>query len=158
MKSSTKISFVVLLAFVPLGGCASDDTSDDLPVHYMINAGPKPVAPFSHAVEAGGFVFITGQMPTDPADPDAPLPEGVQAQTRRVMENLKIVLEGVGLGLENVTMARVYLTNFERDYDALNEIWPEFFAAGKLPARTAIGVNGLAVGALVEVDLVAKRP
>ena len=126
-------------------------------IYHMIASGPRPVAPFSHAVEAGGFVFITGQMPTDPAAPDAPLPEGVEAQTRRVVENLKVVLEGVGLTLADVTMARIYLTQFERDYAALNAIWPSFFEAGKLPARTTVGVTGLAVGALVEIDLVARR-
>lgn len=124
----------------------------------MVNSGPRPVAPFSHAVEADGWVFVTGQMPTDPAAPDAPLPEGVAAQTRRVMQNLAIVLEGIGLGFEHVTMARIYLTQFERDYAALNAIWPGFFTPGKLPARTTIGVTALAVGALVEIDLIAKRP
>lgn len=129
-----------------------------LPEHFMISGGPRPVAPFSHAVEANGFVFITGQMPTDPAAPDAPLPEGVEAQTRRVMDNLRIVLDGVGLGLENIVMARIYLTEFDRDYAALNALWPSFFEQGKLPARTTVGVTGLAVGALVEIDLVAARP
>jgi 2-iminobutanoate/2-iminopropanoate deaminase len=129
-----------------------------LPIYHMISSGPPPVAPFSHAVEADGWVFITGQMPTDPAAPDAPLPEGVEAQTKRVMENLKVVLGGVGLGLEHVTMARIYLTQFERDYAALNAAWPSFFEQGKLPARTTVGVTALAVGALVEIDLVARRP
>lgn len=127
-------------------------------LHHMISAGPRPVAPFSHAVESEGWVFVTGQMPTDPAAPEAPLPEGIEAQTKRVLENLKIVLGGIGLGLEHVTMARIYLTRFERDYAALNALWPSFFEAGKLPARTTIGVTALAVGALVEIDLVAKRP
>lgn len=129
-----------------------------LPIHHLVNSGPRPVAPFSHAVEADGWVFVTGQMPTDPAAPDAPLPEGIEAQTHRVMANLAIVLEGIGLGFEHVTMARIYLTQFERDYAALNALWPSFFAPGKLPARTTIGVTALAVGALVEIDLVAKRP
>ena len=129
-----------------------------LPIHHVIAAGPRPVAPFSHAVEADGFVFVTGQMPTDPAAPDAPLPDGVEAQTRRVIENLKIVLGGIGLGLEHVVMARIYLTQFERDYAALNALWPSFFETGKLPARTTVGVTALAVGALVEIDLVARRP
>lgn len=129
-----------------------------LPIHHVISAGPRPVAPFSHAVEADGFVFVTGQMPTDPAAPDAPLPEGVEAQTRRVFENLCIVLAGVGLGLEHVVMARIYLAEFRRDYAALNRIWPEFWAPGKLPARTTVGVTALAVDALVEIDLVARRP
>lgn len=129
-----------------------------LPIHHLVNSGPRPVAPFSHAVEADGWVFVTGQMPTDPAAPDAPLPEGIEAQTRRVMANLAIVLKGIGLSFEHVTMARIYLTQFERDYAALNALWPSFFTPGKLPARTTIGVTALAVGALVEIDLVAKRP
>lgn len=129
-----------------------------LPIHHVIASGPRPVAPFSHAVEADGFVFVTGQMPTDPAAPDAPLPEGIEAQTKRVIENLKIVLGGVGLGLEHVVMARIYLTHFERDYAGLNALWPGFWAEGQLPARTTVGVTALAVGALVEIDLVAKRP
>lgn len=127
-------------------------------IHHMVSSGPQPVAPFSHAVETDGWVFITGQMPTDPANADAPLPEGVEAQTRRVMDNLRIILSGIGLGLEHVTMARIYLTEFERDYAALNALWPSFFEPGKLPARTTVGVTALAVGALVEIDLVAKRP
>ena len=129
-----------------------------LPIHHMISGGPQPVAPFSHAVEADGFVFITGQMPTDPDAPDAPLPAGIEAQTLRVIGNLRLILAGVGLGLEHVAMARIYLTEFHRDYAALNALWPSFFEVGKLPARTTVGVTALAVGALVEIDLIARRP
>ena len=129
-----------------------------LPLHHMIAQGPRPVAPFSHAVEADGWVFITGQMPTDPEAPDAPLPEGIEAQTKRVMENLILVLSGLGLTLDNVTMARVYLTEFKRDYAAMNATYRAFFAEGRLPARTCVGVSGLAVDALVEIDLIARRP
>jgi 2-iminobutanoate/2-iminopropanoate deaminase len=127
-------------------------------MHHMVASGPRPVARFSHAVEADGFVFVSGQMPTDPAAPDAPLPEGIEAQTRRVIDNLKLILDGIGLGLEHVTMVRIYLTAFERDYAALNDLWPSFFEPGKLPARTTVGVTALAVGSLVEIDLVARRP
>jgi 2-iminobutanoate/2-iminopropanoate deaminase len=129
-----------------------------MPIHHVVATGPRPVAPFSHTVEANGLVFVTGQMPTDPAAPDAPLPAGIEAQTRRVIDNLKIVLGGIGLGLENVVMVRIYLTQFERDYAALNALWTSYFTAGKLPARTTVGVTALAVGALVEIDLVAARP
>jgi reactive intermediate/imine deaminase len=129
-----------------------------LPLHHMIAAGPRPVAPFSHAVEADGWVFVTGQMPTDPAAPDAPLPEGIEAQTRRVMANLEIVLSGIGLGWENVTFIRIYLTQFERDYAAMNAVYQTYFEPGKLPGRTTVGVTALAVGALVEIDLIARRP
>jgi 2-iminobutanoate/2-iminopropanoate deaminase len=126
--------------------------------HLMIQNAPTPVAPFSHAVAADGWLFVTGQMPTDPADDAAPLPEGVEAQTRRVVENLKLVLAGGGSALDHVVFARVYLTHFERDYAAMNEVWRSYFAPGKLPARTCIGVTGLARGALVEIDLLARRP
>lgn len=129
-----------------------------LPIHHMIATGPRPVAPFSHAVEADGWVFVTGQMPTDPQAPDAPLPEGIEAQTLRVMDNLRLVLAGIGLSLENVTFVRIYLTHFERDYAAMNETYKSYFEEGKLPGRTTIGVTGLAVGALVEIDMIARRP
>ncbi|WP_296604591.1 RidA family protein [Roseibium sp.] len=129
-----------------------------LPIHHMIDQAPQPVAPFSHAVEIDGWVFVTGQMPTLPDDPDAPLPEGIEAQTVRVMENLKLVLGGLELSLENTTFIRVYLTEFKRDYQAMNDTYRSFFEPGKLPGRTCIGVSGLAVDALVEIDLIARRP
>jgi reactive intermediate/imine deaminase len=123
----------------------------------MTPRAPTPVAPFSHATAADGWLFVTGQMPTDPQDDGAPLPEGIGAQTRRVIENLKIVLAGCGSTLDQVVFARVYLTHFERDYGAMNAIYKSYFAAGRLPSRTCIGVTGLARGALVEIDLVARR-
>ena len=129
-----------------------------LPQFIMVDKAPKPVATFSHAAEVDGWVFLTGQMPTWPGQPDKALPEGADAQTRRVMDNLKLVLDGVGLGLENVVQARVYITHFERDYEIMNQAYQSYFAPGKLPARTCIGVTGLAVGALVEIDVVARRP
>jgi reactive intermediate/imine deaminase len=124
----------------------------------MIDAAPQPVATFSHAAEIDGWVFLTGQMPTWPGEPDRTLPDGVTAQTQRVMDNLILVLEGLGLGLENVAQARIYLTEFDRDYADMNAAYKSYFDDGKLPARTCIGVTGLAVGALVEIDVTAKRP
>jgi 2-iminobutanoate/2-iminopropanoate deaminase len=124
---------------------------------HMIKGAPTPVAPFSHAVEVDGFVFLTGQMPTMPDDDAAPLPAGIEAQTRRVMDNLILVLGGVGLGLEHVVSVRAYLTRFEQDYAAMNAVYRGYFPADRLPARTCIGVTGLARGALVEIDFVARR-
>ena len=124
----------------------------------MISGGPRPVAPFSHAVETDGWVILTGQMPTDPQAPDAALPDGIEAQTRRVMENLEIVLTGVGLDLSHVVQCRCFLTEFERDYAAFNETYQTYFPEDRRPARTTVGVTALAVGALVEIDCVARRP
>jgi len=128
-----------------------------LPVLHMIDAAPTPVAPFSHAVESDGWVFVTGQMPTDPVDDEKALPEGIVDQTKRVMDNLIIVLKGLDLSLECVVQARVYLTEFKRDYAVMNETYAAYFPAGRLPARTCIGVTALARDALVEIDLLAKR-
>ncbi|HUC73614.1 MAG TPA: RidA family protein [Stellaceae bacterium] len=123
----------------------------------MVAGAPNPVAPFSHATAVDGWLFATGQMPTDPEDDDAPLPEGIEAQTRRVIGNLQRVLAGAGSALDEVVFARVYLTHFERDYAAMNTVYQSYFAPGKLPARTCIGVTALARGALVEIDLLARR-
>ena len=124
---------------------------------HMIPGGPKPVAPFSHAVEVDGFVFVTGQMPDTPETPGV-LPEGIEAQTRNVVSNLRTVLAGLGLSLEHVVMARIYLTRFSQDYEAMNQVYRSFFSEGRLPARTCVGVTGLAYDALIEIHLVAKRP
>src|ERR1700676_2412249 len=123
----------------------------------MVDAAPTPVAPFSHAVEAGGWLFVTGQMPTIPHDDNAPLPEGVVAQTQQVMNNLALVLDGAGYTWSEVVSVRAFLTEFERDYPLFNEAYRQHFPAGRLPARTCIGVTGLARKALVEIDLIARR-
>jgi 2-iminobutanoate/2-iminopropanoate deaminase len=127
-----------------------------MPMFMMVKGAPDPVAPFSHAVEVDGWVFVTGQLPLG-AVTSAPIPEGIEAQTHRVMENLKRVLAGCGLGLENVVAARVFLTHFEEDYERMNAMYAGYFAAGKLPARTCVGVTALARGARVEIDLIARR-
>ena len=127
------------------------------PLFHMIAGAPAPVAPFSHAVEADGWVFLTGQMPTLPDNDSAPLPDGIEAQTRRVMDNLIIVLRGLGLGLQHVVNVRAYLTRFDQDYAPMNAVYRSYFPPDRLPARTCVGVTGLARGALVEIDLVARR-
>ena len=124
----------------------------------MIPGAPTPVAPFSHLVEVDGWAFVTGQMPTDPQDDAAPLPAGIEAQTRRVMDNLLLVLEGAGLRLEHVVAARAFLTHFERDYGPMNDVYRSYFSEGRLPARTCVGVTALARNALVEIDFIARRP
>ena len=128
------------------------------PLFHMVAAGPSPGAPFSHAAEADGWVFLTGQMPTDPDDNSRPLPQGIEAQTRRVMDNLTIVLGGLGLGLEQVVSVRVFLTRFGDDYEAMNRTYASYFAADRRPARTCVGVSGLARDARVEIDMIARRP
>ncbi len=129
-----------------------------MPDFHLFSSGPRPVAPFSHAVESDGWVILTGQMPTDPEAPDDPLPDGIEAQTRRVMKNLELILGELDLDLSHILQCRCFLTAFERDYAVFNETYKSFFPADRLPARTTVGVTALAVGALVEIDCIAKRP
>lgn len=128
------------------------------PRFHFFERAAVPVAPFSHAVECDGWVQLTGQMPTDPNDDTAPLPEGIEAQTRRVMDNLIIVLDELGLDLSHVLSCRIFLTEFKRDYEAMNAVYKSYFPPDRLPARTTVGVTGLARDALVEIDMVARRP
>ena len=125
---------------------------------HMIDGAPEPVAPFSHATEAGGWVFVTGQMPTHPGRPDAALPYGIEAQTRQVIDNLCRVLRGLSLSLPDVVRTGAYLTHFDEDYAIFNEVYRSYFEPGRLPARTCIGVTALARGARVEIDFIARRP
>ena len=97
-------------------------------------------------------------MPFVDASIDSPYPHGIEAQTHAVMRNLAVVLNGIGLGLDDVLQARVFLAHFDDDYDAMNAVYASYFAAGRRPARTCVGVTGLAKGARVEIDFVARRP
>lgn len=112
---------------------------------------PPGVAPFSHAMRWGDLLFVTGQMPTDPKT--GMLVAGdVVAQAEQVRRNLEAVLAQCGAILDDALMVRVYLTDFA-DYDAFNTAYRNWFH-GSLPARTCVGVTGLALGARVEIDLI----
>ena len=123
--------------------------------HLVFDDGPKRVGPFSHAVKAGDFLFVTGQMPTLINDPKKLIEGDIIIQTHQVMKNLKTVLTAANSSLKDVVFVRIYLVNFQ-DFDKMNAVYQTYFASDKLPARTCIGVTGLAVGASVEIDLIAK--
>lgn len=111
-----------------------------------------PVAPYSHAVRAGDFLFVTGQLAEDPETGDV-LRVSIAEQTTRVMENLNLVLNHAGTGFDKVVMARIFLTDF-RDYAVVNEIYASYCTPGRLPGRTTVGVLGLAGLGDVEIDLI----
>ena len=123
--------------------------------HLSFSSAPQKVAPFSHAVRAGEYLFITGQMPTLKNDSTKLVDGGIEAQTHQVMKNLLKVLDAAGSSLEKVIFARVYLVNFG-DFEKMNKVYASYFEKDKLPARTCIGVTGLAVGASVEIDFIAS--
>lgn len=124
---------------------------------HIVAGLPPSMSPSSHAVEAGEFVFLTGQFGRNLDDPGAPLPEGIAAQTEQTLRNMDRVLQSLGLTMSSVVSARVFLTHFRRDYDAMNQVYAGFFHPDHRPTRTCVGVTDLVRDALVEIDCVAKR-
>ena len=115
---------------------------------------PPPTAAYSHAVRAGDYLFVTGQLGVDPRTNQL-VPGGTVAQTHQVMRNLQSVLRGAGTTLARAVMVRIYLTNFA-DYPVMNATYATYFEPGKLPARTTVGVTALALGGAVEIDLIVR--
>ena len=114
---------------------------------------PAAVGPYSQAVELNGTLFVSGQLPTDPAT--GQMPDGVEAQTRRSLDNLGYVLEEAGLGFGDVVKTTVLLTDIA-DFGAMNAVYAEYFKGDK-PARVCYQVAALPKGAKVEIDAVAGK-
>jgi 2-iminobutanoate/2-iminopropanoate deaminase len=113
---------------------------------------PKAIGPYEQAIKVGEFVYTAGQIPIDPQTGN--LVEGdIAAQTRRVLENLKSVLEAAGSSLDRVVKATVFLKNMA-DFAAMNEVYAEYLGKTK-PARSTVAVAELPRGALIEIDFVA---
>src|SRR5271165_3335254 len=116
------------------------------------NDGPKAIGPYSQAIKANGFIFVSGQIPIDPATQQ--LIEGdVAAQTERVLKNLSAILKSVGSSLQNVVKAGVFLKNMS-DFAAMNEVYGHYFTAAP-PARATVEVARLPKDVLVEIDVIA---
>lgn len=115
---------------------------------------PAPIGPYRQALIAHGrFVFVSGQIGLTP---EGVLVEGIQAQTRQALENLRAILEAAGAGLQHVVKTTVFLRSLQ-DFAAMNEVYAEYFGA-TLPARTTVEVSGLPRGALVEIEAIAVVP
>ncbi len=127
------------------------------PIFHLVPGVPSPVAPYSHAVQVGSWLFVTGQLPINPDHESAPLPEGIEAQTQLTFSNLERVLAAADFRLDHVISVRVFLTRFQRDYHRMNQVYQGYFDSDRRPARTCVGVTDLARDALVEIDLVACR-
>lgn len=115
----------------------------------MAEGGPAPAGPYSHAVVANGFVYISGQGPVNPETGD--MPDGFTDQVRQTLQNVQTILEAAGTSLDNVVKVNAYVTDLTR-FAEFNEVYKEFFQNDQ-PARTTVGANLL--GFLVEVDCVA---
>jgi 2-iminobutanoate/2-iminopropanoate deaminase len=113
---------------------------------------PKAIGPYEQAIVVGEFVYASGQIPLDPQTGNL-VEGGIAVQTRRVMENLKAVLQAAGSSLDRVVKATVFLKNIG-DFTAMNEVYGEYLGHAK-PTRSTVAVADLPRGALVEIDLIA---
>ncbi len=111
-----------------------------------------PLGPFPHAIRAGDFLFVTGQLAEDPETGEV-VAGSIDQQVRRVMDNLKLVLEHAGTSFDKAVMARIFITDL-RYLQTVNEIYSSYFESNRLPCRTTIGVVGLAGLGHVEIDLI----
>jgi 2-iminobutanoate/2-iminopropanoate deaminase len=142
-----------LLAGVLLNGLLSPQPAHMVKQVIFTDKAPRPIGPYSQAVQSGDFVFISGQIGIDPATGNVTgTPE---EQTTRAMENLRAVLQESGLGFRDVVQTRVYLVNMS-DWTAVNGIYSAYFT-DNYPARAAVQVSGLPKGAAVEIEMVAQK-
>ena len=116
---------------------------------------PKAVGPYSQGIRTGGLLFSSGQIPIDPAS-GALVSGPIEEQTRRVMENLRAVLEAAGTNFGDVVRTTIYLTNLS-DFAKVNAIYASYFPSAP-PARSTVQVAALPLGASIEIDLIAKAP
>jgi 2-iminobutanoate/2-iminopropanoate deaminase len=114
---------------------------------------PKPVGPYSQAVISGGFVFVSGQIPIDPATSKL-VEGGIEAQTVQVLENLQAILESINLTLNDVVKTSVFFSDLS-DFQSFNMVYSRYFEVNP-PARTTVQA-GLMAGVLLEIDAVAKK-
>ena len=116
---------------------------------------PRAIGPYSQAMKFGEMLYISGQLPLDPATGQLSAPD-IEGQTRRVLENLKAILEFAGGGTASVVKTTVYLTSL-LDFEMMNEVYAEYFPF-RPPARSTVEVAALPKGALVEIDAIAILP
>ena len=115
---------------------------------------PAAIGPYSQAIKVGGLVFVSGQLPIDPAT-GAFAEGGIKELTRQSLTNMKAILEEAGTSMANVVKTTVFLADMN-DFAAMNEVYAEFFAA-PFPARSAVAVKTLPKGALVEIECIAQE-
>ena len=114
--------------------------------------GP-PTRPFSPAVKVGNLLYLAGQIGTPPDASGAPVAGGIAAETKQTMENIKDVLAKTGSDLDHVVKCTVFMADM-KEWDAMNAVYRTYFKDGKFPARSALGANGLALNARVEIECI----
>lgn len=139
-----------LLVVAGAGSCLAGEAAVE---YHSAASSAERQLPFSDAVRVGDLVFLSGKIGVDPETLEL-VPGGIQAETRQIMENLSSSLERVGLSMENVVKCTVFIADIS-EWAALNEIYVQYFPPDRLPARSALGANGLALGARAEIECIA---
>lgn len=119
------------------------------------NNAPAPIGPYSQAIAAGNFLFISGQIPLDPLTGEL-IGENVQAETRQVMENIKAILTASGLGFDHVVKTSIFLTDMQ-SFAQVNQVYGNYFTE-QFPARETVQVAGLPKNVNVEISVIAIKP
>ncbi len=153
MKTSHIIVAVVCCCLLPASGAgAQQATKQETKVEYFKT--PRPMAlPFSDAVRVGNILYLSGEIGLDYATMKL-VPGGIQAETKQAMENIKTTLEKYGSSMDNVFKCTVIITDV-KEWPLMNEVYVTYFKKDRLPARSAIGANGLALGAKIEIECLA---
>jgi len=141
-------------AFVTLASSADAAPSRPIVEHFPSPSLNGQRLPFSSAVRVGDTLYLSGQIGNGP---DEKLPDGIEAQTKQAMENIGAVLKRAGVGYDRIFHCTAFLSDV-KDWPAFNRVYVGYFPDGPLPARSAVGVNGLALGALLELECQAYAP
>lgn len=160
MNTRTLGLAAALLGAFTLSGCENADDDEHEPrrvdVEYLTPFG-APTRPFSPAVRVGDLIFLSGQVGrTGAAAGDTSAASGIEAETRQTMENIKRVVEAVGSSMDKIVKCTVMMADMA-EWDRMNSVYLTYFTEGHLPARSAFGANGLALGARVEIECIATR-
>ncbi len=154
------LQVVPILAVVATGACRA--TVERRPAVASTPTGTvaflhpfgAPTRPFSPAVRVDNLIYLAGQIGTDPSAAGGVVSGGIDAETRQTLENIKRTLEAVGSSMDRVVKCTVFMADM-KEWDAMNAIYRTYFKAPNFPARSAMGVNGLALNARVEIECIA---
>lgn len=155
------VALVAVLVFSLVRGPRAKDIDIEVErtvpaeVEYLTPFG-KPTRPFSPAVRVGDVIFLSGQIGTDASANGGLIAGGIEAETRQTLENVKRTVEAVGSSMDKIVKCTVMMADMA-EWDRMNVVYREFFPEGRLPARSAFGASGLALGARVEIECIATR-
>ena len=149
------ILFVLLVCFIfTVVSCENEGRTEDMKEILFTDKAPAPVGPYSQAILAGGFIFVSGQAALNPETKEAEHGD-IKSQTKRTLENIEEILKAQGLTMNDVVKCTVFLTDIN-DFKEMNEVYGEYFAESK-PARSTVEVANLPLGFRVEIEAIALK-